>query len=128
MWYYSHCPLVYDPEDPAYGVSAGIINDESLWPTFADWSNTPGYDSGVYASMTLGYAIHHSLRKHAVAVAQPAGPNQRVGIAIVEITEHHPMYRTFRNRTADFASCPSKVEVSLVQQLANPVQARITLV
>jgi hypothetical protein len=78
--------------------------------------------------MTLGYALYHSIRKHADQVVQPAGPEMKVGLAVVEITEHHPRYSTFRNRTNDFASCPAKIEVSSVEQLADPVQARIYLV
>jgi len=117
-----------DPTN-AGAMSAGHqINDE-LWPTHATWSQNIN-DSGVYCATTPGYGIYHVLTNHGHTVAMAASKEYRLpGIAIYEITQHHPQYITFQNRqNPNFASCPNKVDISAAVLAAVPTQLKLTLI
>ena len=118
---------MYDPTNAA-AQSQGSQNDLALWPTLASWSLDPN-DSGVYATTTPWYAVHHAVHTHPTAAALPAGPNNVTGLIVYEITTNHPQYNQFRNRAnPNIASCRNKLDSSLVVVAAVPNQLTVTII
>ena len=98
MYYcFNHSTTVYDPTNLA-AMSAGHQINAELWPTNATWSNDPN-DSGVYCATTPAFDIIHTLTHHAAIIVMAASEEYQLpGLAIYEITPHHPQYNTFQNR------------------------------
>ena len=119
---------MYDPTNAA-AVSVGSQIDHSIWPTLADWVGADLNDSGVYAATTPWYAVTHTMNRHPVAVAKPAGLNNIRGLIVYEITTNHPQYNQFRNsKNPNFVLCPNKINISAAVLNQVPNQLTVTII